>query len=300
VPPALRFRSGELWDGSQRSHWPQLAVIGAPIEHSLSPTLHGAALEALGLAARYERLHVEPEALAVFLQAALESGMRGLNLTHPHKQLVLACGVRPAEEVVRVGAANTLVARGTEWVAHNTDLRGFALALQRWRGRSLAATLREVLVLGSGGAARAVCAALEDLGALRVRLAARHPAHAAWALARGLPVTALAEAEIGTASLVVQCTPLGWKPDDPSPLSDRRWRSAAAFDLCYASQPTAFLAQARAAGAAVEDGRAMLVAQAALAFTLWFGGASPLAIMARSLELDWESASGTDASGGAD
>ena len=296
----LRYGAGELRRDDAPSAWPQLAVIGAPIAHSLSPILHGAALAALRLSMRYERIHVEPDELATFLADARRAGMRGLNLTLPHKESVLRCGVRAAEEVKRVGAANTLVLRSDDWVAHNTDLRGFALALQRWLGRRLEPALREVLVIGAGGAARAVCAALLDLGAGRVRITARRPANAIWAQTQGLRVEPLAQLDLGAASLVVQCTPLGWRAQDPSPLAHCAWRKAAAFDLCYPVQPSAFLRQARAAKAATEDGRGMLVAQAALAFTMWFGGESPLQIMARSIDLEWDSASGLDSHAGPD
>lgn len=285
----LSYRNGELQDSTpQAVAWPKLAVLGHPIEHSLSPTMHAAALTAAGLTARYEAVDVEADSLGLALGAAFEAGVHGLNVTLPHKSAALQHVVRSSEEVDRIGASNTLLRSDKGWVAHNTDARGFASALQRWLGRELGAALADVYVLGAGGAARAVLESLSALGARRTHVVARSPERANWVIERGIEWIAWDEARFDTATLVVQATSVGVRENDPNPIDGRSLRSSTcAMDLCYGDARTAFLRDAQASGCRVEDGFRMLVAQGALAFTMWYGGEVPLAPMARALGRDW-------------
>lgn len=286
----LVFARGRLTDATGApAEWPDLAVLGDPVAHSASPRLHATALRARGLDHEYAAIRVSADELGACLEAAGHHGVLGLNLTVPHKEHGLELCDHVSDEAREIGAANTLVRRRERWYAHNTDARGLALALQSWRGRRLGAVLEHVVVVGSGGAARAAVVCARALGARRIRVLARHPERADWAASMGAVVEALPERAPATATLVLQCTPLGLDPGhDPSPLSLEAVAStAAAVDLTYADRPSAFLREADARGIDAIDGRRMLVAQAALAFSMWFGAQPPVEAMGRVFDLDF-------------
>jgi shikimate dehydrogenase len=279
-------RGGRLLaiDGSEEQ-WPALAVLGDPVAHSLSPKLHAAALGKRGIDSSYEAIRVERSELASSLEAAARAGVRGLNLTLPLKQDALGLVARRTEECTRIGAANTLVLRGGEWMAHNTDARGLAMALERELGSMLRGQLRRCLIVGAGGSARAAACALEALGAGQMEIVARDPARAAWAHDFGARVIPPDAAELSVQTLIVNCTPLGLQPDDPSPVDVSRIdHSAHVLDLTYGATPSILLSSFRGRG---QDGRAMLVAQAALAFSIWYGALPPLVEMAAAIGMDW-------------
>ncbi len=284
----LRFVEGVLLeaDGSVAS-MPEYAVVGHPVEHSLSPQLHEAALRARGIDARYRAIDVAPEALGTFLRVAWDQGARGLNLTVPHKRAVLAEVAACSDECSEIGAANTLARRRQFWFAHNTDARGLALALQRWWGPALPAVAAKVAVIGSGGAARAALAAARALGAVSIRVLARRPERAAWAAERGARIFGMEESALAPATLVLQCTPVGLDPDEPAVIGLQHCApSTAVLDLTYCSRPNALEREARARGLPYRDGRGMLVAQAALSFSMWLGALPPLDEMAAAIGLD--------------
>jgi shikimate dehydrogenase len=271
-------------DGSERQ-WPELAVLGDPVAHSLSPRLHAAALEARGIDARYEAIRVSRAELAAALESAQSAAVRGLNLTLPLKECALPLVRRCTDEVERIGAANTLALRRGIWTAHNTDARGLAMALERGLGGGLSRALRRCIVIGSGGSARAAVVALEGLGAGSVEVSARNPSRAAWASDLGVGVRALDHVDPAGSTLIVNCTPLGLDPDDPPPIAVNRLdRGTYVLDLTYGASPSALL---RASSGNGQDGRAMLVAQAALAFSVWYGELPPLAEMAAAIGLQW-------------
>ena len=284
----LSFRDGRLVDadGAQVT-WPALAVLGDPVAHSLSPRLHAAALAARGLPHRYEAIEVNADVLDVALDTAREQGTIGLNLTLPHKESALALCGYVSDEAREIGAVNTLVRRRDVWHGHNTDARGLALALQTWRGRALGRSLSHAVVIGAGGAARAAVVCVRGLGVRRVTVAARTPARAAWAEDAGAAVVALEAAPLASCSIVLQCTPLGLDPvADPSPVDlSALATDAIAVDLTYADRPSAFLRQASTRGVPCIDGRPMLVAQAALAFSMWFGAQPPMEAMHAALDV---------------
>ena len=294
-PRRLHFHQGTLRSDGEAgadvsvAAFPTLAVLGDPIAHSLSPALHRAALHERGIAAEYAAIRVSSRDLADLLGTALAAGMRGLNLTRPLKQAVLEVVPAMSEEVERIGAANTLTVRRGRWHAHNTDARGLAMALENWRGRMLTASLREVVVIGAGGAARAAVTCVQALGARRITVAARRPEAASWAPVWGVGVRALEAAALDKATLVLQCTPLGVDPaHDPSPVAlDRLPSSAIAVDLTYAARESAFLREARARGVEAIDGLPMLIAQAALSFSMWYGEQPPVRAMAAAVGRDW-------------
>jgi len=271
-------------DGSARE-WPTLAVLGDPVTHSLSPKLHAAALRERGIEARYEAIRVESSELGSSLEAAALAGVRGLNLTLPLKQDVLDLVARRTEECTRIGAANTLVLRHGEWMAHNTDARGLAMALERELGSALNGQLRRCLIVGAGGSARAAAYALQALGAGRLDVLARNPARVGWTHDFGARVIGPDAAELSAQTLIVNCTPLGLQRSDSAPVDVSRIdHSAYILDLTYGTAPSMLLSSFRGRG---QDGRAMLVAQAALAFSVWYGALPPLVEMAAAIGIDW-------------
>ncbi len=265
----------------------QLAgVLGDPVRHSLSPALHNAAIQELGLNWVYLALPASAEALEVVVQGLEAMGCRGLSVTIPHKQAVAALCRELSPLARRVGAVNTLVPlEGGGWHGTNTDVEGFMAPLREdsWQGK-------EALVLGCGGSARAVVAALVELGLERITVAARRPesleAFAGdcrpWApQLRTLAWAGGLQPALAAAALVVNTTPLGMaSASDPaaaerSPLSaaelDALTPGSCVYDLIYIPRPSRLLQGAAERGCRTVDGLEMLVQQGAAALRLWSG-----------------------------
>ncbi|GEJ58577.1 shikimate dehydrogenase (NADP+) [Anaeromyxobacter diazotrophicus] len=262
-------------------------VLGHPVGHSLSPAMHNAAFEALGLDAAYVALPVAPERLPEALAGAHALGFRGLNVTVPHKQRAAElCGA--LDEVSRLcGAVNTLRRAAEGWEGFNTD----APACRDLAQAAGAGPGQRAVVLGAGGAALAGAWALLALG-LEVKLAARRPAAAAGAAARlraafpaGPAVGAVpweaAGGEAARAEVLLQATSVGLAGAAPGALPASPRPGQLAIEFVYGD--TAFARAARAAGTALVTGEALLLRQGALAFTLFTGRAAPEPVMARAL-----------------
>lgn len=262
------------------THYPTsnvVALIGWPVEHSLSPALHTHAFRQAGLDWRYVPLPVAPGQLAQAVNNLIAQGFAGANVTTPYKQAILPYLDELAPEAAAIGAVNTLVVRQGRLIGHNTDAGGFLSSLAEI-GFDPAGTT--CAVLGAGGAGRAVVWALNRAGAL-VHVYNRTLEHAL-ALARpAVRVHPLAELPDvpPTTRLLVNATTLGFGPQralSPWPAGHpfpARWL---VYDLVYGPEPTPLLAAARAAGAATLDGLAMLVHQAAHSFALWTGLTVPV------------------------
>ncbi len=261
-------------------------MLGARVEHSLSPALHNAAFRAQGLDLVYAACSVAPEALTSAVSGLHALGARGANVTIPHKQAVLAMAERVSPEAEAVGAANTLVRTETGWHAHNTDVAGFLTPLAE-------ADLRgaEMTVLGAGGAARAVVyALLTRFAPSRLTVASRRVGQAE-ALAQDLAphdargvLQTVPLAKAPTARLVVNCTPLGMVGmEDLTPhASGAMGQGQIAYDLVYRPSQTRFMRDALAHGAEVIGGLPMLVGQAAESYKLWTGRDMPTDIARRA------------------
>src|SRR5579884_1371000 len=251
-------------------------VLGDPVDHSLSPAMHNAAFAAAGLPHLYLRYRVGVRALPAALAEARRLGMGGLNLTVPLKEAALPLLDALTPEAARIGAVNTIVARGRRLVGDNTDARGFLRAL---RGRVRLRGARAV-VIGAGGAARAVGAALVAGGARAVvvanRTVARGEALAARLAALGCPEARAAPLVVNTTSAGLAGGGLGLRPTTSPP-------GCLFVDLVYGTRPTPFLAAAARAGRPIADGTRMLLHQGALAFEAWTGRRAPLGAMARAL-----------------
>ena len=248
--------------------------------------MHAAAFAALGLPHRYLAFHVGPSRLAAAVAGAAALGFGGLNLTVPHKQAALALCDRLGPEARRIGAVNTLCFTGDGVVGHNTDGRGFAAAVRGFDGPAPAprTSVHRAMVLGAGGAARAVVDAL--VGELicpegQVLWVSRSP-DAVPRQAPGGPVTVIgwdALAGRGPVDLLVNCTTLGmahgpraW-PAPVAALVAGLSSGARVVDLVYPRPPGGLLDHAEAAGAAVQDGLEMLLWQGVYAEELWLGRA---------------------------
>jgi shikimate dehydrogenase len=252
-------------------------VMGWPVAHSRSPRLHGYWLARYGIAGAYLPLPVRPERVAAALQGLVALGFAGCNVTVPHKQAVLALVDHPDPLAQRIGAANLVVVRPDGTLeGRNTDVEGF-LGNLRETCPAWQADAGPAVVLGAGGAARAVLAGLLDAGAPELRLLNRTRRHAeALAALFGGPVRVLDWAErdraLAGAGLLVNTTSLGMQGQPPLALDLAGLpRAAVVCDLVYVPLETPLLAAARARGNVVVDGLGMLLHQAVPSFAAWFG-----------------------------
>jgi len=268
-------------------------IIGNPVEHSLSPAIHNAAFAALGLNFVYTAHKVEDVEAAVRGLRAL--GIRGASVTIPHKLAVIPFLDEVDPVAAGIGSVNTIVNEGGRLLGSNTDGEGAMKALADGRVKLEG---KRVLMIGSGGAARAVgftLAAKAKLGSLTI-LGIIEPELRKLAadIAEKTPVNAefkmmnderLAE-EIKKAELVVQCSPVGMRPMvDETPIPAKLLRKdLIVMDIVYNPRETLLLREAKAAGACTIPGLEMFLNQAVLQFEKWTGKKAPIAIMRGVLE----------------
>jgi len=283
-----------------------VGLIGWPVEHSMSPAMHNAAFEALDLNWRYVPLPVRPQHIDTAVGGLAALGFRGANVTVPHKEAVFHALDRSehpdavAAEARALGAVNTLVVHQGAVDApiitgHNTDAAGFVGSLEAAGARLEAIS---AVVVGAGGAARAVVFGLIQAGARAVTVLNRNEKRAeqlaadlgdadpAPAHLRAAPLEAGRLIETSrTADLLVNATPVGMWPREEGSI----WPHGipvpshlTVFDLVYNPPTTEFLRQARVSGARAVDGLDMLVRQGARAFELWTGQDAPIAVMRRA------------------
>lgn len=267
-------------------------VIGAPVEHSLSPVIHNAAFAALDLDWTYFAVTVPAGGTARAVAAMRSLRLGGISVTMPHK----AAAARAVDVVTpraeRLGAVNCLSWQGTRIAGDSTDGAGFLDSLRvdhAWEPEGARA-----IVVGAGGAARAVVAALADAGAREVGVINRTPegAESAARLAgdRGRVVGPEA---VDEADLVVNATPTGMGADRRLPVEeDRLGAGQVVADLVYEPLETPLLAAARARGAVPVTGIGMLVHQAAHAFRLWTGEDPPVEVMSAAVVASLSAAHG--------
>lgn len=272
-----------------------LGVIGHPIAHSLSPVIHNAALQAIASDYVYAAFPIAPDDLAVAIKGLGASGVQGLSVTIPHKQAVMPLLVKITETAQLVGAVNTLWRGDYGWQGTNTDVEGFLaplLELNRdWSEIS-------AVVLGNGGAARAVVVGLGQLGCKEIIVVGRSQeklaqfkdswaAHKITQALQVLPWKALATV-LPRTGLLINSTPIGMEPHpDQSPvehsLIEKLPPTAIAYDLIYTPRPTEFLRQAQERELITIDGAEMLVQQGAAALKIWLQRDVPLDVMRQAL-----------------
>lgn len=253
------------------------------MRHSLSPLIHNAAFAAVGLDWVYVAFEVADGDAPAALDAARALGLAGLSVTMPHKAAVAAAVDELTPTAARLGAVNCVIAAGDgRLVGDNTDGGGFVDALVAETGRTPEGA--RCVVVGAGGAARAIVLALADAGAARVGVLNRTPEGAARAAALADDVGAVVtEDAIGDADIVVNATPVGMsgRADqhlvafDPARIKEDQL----VVDIVYEPLETELMRRAAARGARVVGGVPMLVHQAARAFTSWTGQPAPLQVM---------------------
>jgi shikimate dehydrogenase len=255
----------------------KLAVLGHPVAHSRSPAMQNAALAELGLAPEwaYEAIDVAPDGFERLVRELPERGFVGANVTVPHKGAALAVAETLSETAREIGAANTLSFDGAEIRADNTDADGLLAALPASPAGGRA------LVLGAGGAARAVVWALLREGAAvevwnRTALRSQN-------LCAELGGSPVGDPQPAAYDLIVNSTAVGLGGEDPFvelPLDRGSFAAGqVVVDMVYGDRQTALLEAAAAAGARTVDGIEVLVRQGALSLQLWTGGEAPLAAM---------------------
>lgn len=272
-----------------------LGVIGHPIAHSLSPVMHNAAIAALGADFAYLPFPIAPENLQTALNGFAAIGLRGFSVTIPHKQTIMPLLTEISEVAQAIGAVNTVCRTDQGWYGTNTDAAGFLAPLQQL-DRDWSQTA--AVILGNGGAARAVVAACAQLGCRSIQVVGRNPEklqefQQSWqnsSFAKNLSVKNWSDLPqlLPEANLLVNTTPIGMHPhEQASPLTDSEVQQisqgAIAYDLIYTPRPTLFLQQAASQGAMTLDGLEMLVQQGAVALELWLKQPVPVEVMRRSL-----------------
>ena len=274
-----------------------LGIIGNPVEHSLSPVMHNAAIANLGLDYAYVPFPVQQGDLAQAIVGFGVVNLQGFSITIPHKQDIMPLLTEISDDAVNIGAVNTVWRTQAGWKGTNTDVEGFVAPLKI---RSQDWTQVTPVVLGNGGAARAVIVGLINLGCPEVHVVGRNPDKLARFYQSWQHSTTITskikihnwdnlKSLLPTTDLLVNTTPVGMSPKvDASPvdasLMQKLKSTAIAYDLIYTPNPTQFLKLAAAQGATTIDGLEMLVQQGVAALKIWLQQPVPVDIMRNSLK----------------
>jgi len=263
------------------------AVIGDPIEHSLSPRMHNAGYEALQIDAEYQRFHVEPCHLPEAVEGLCVLGFSGWNVTLPHKETIIPLLDTLTPEAKRAGAVNTVKIHEGQRIGHNTDGDGFIRSVE---GNLNGFKGKKAVLLGAGGASKGIALALAAHG-MHVHILNRTPEKAT-ALAEliqqwGGTATSGEFAPgdwIKDADLLVQTTSLGLQ-GEPFPFSMQGISDQAhVVDILVTPRDTDFLKDAKKQGCRTQNGLGMLLYQGAYAWEFWLGGQAPVEVMRRALK----------------
>lgn len=277
-----------------------LGVIGHPVEHSRSPLMHNAAIAHLKLDYVYLPFPIAPENLEIAIAGFAAIGVVGFNVTIPHKQAIIPLLSEITPLAQAIGAVNTVSRQNNKWVGTNTDIEGFIAPLQTTYKQDW--SQKVAVILGNGGAARAVVAGCHQLGFAKIHVVGRNVERLqefrnSWnnsPISENLQVHQWEELSklIPQANLLVNTTPIGMYPKvDESPLSVEEIASlptgAIAYDLIYIPKPTQFLEQAEKQGAIAIDGLEMLVQQGVAALKIWLQQETvPVEVMRQALRQD--------------
>ena len=274
-----------------------LGIIGNPVEHSLSPVMHNAAIAHLGLDYIYVPFPVKQGDLSQALMGFDAVNLAGFSITIPHKRDIIPLLTEISEDAANIGAVNTVWQTARGWKGTNTDAAGFVAPL-----KEMPSDWTKIIpvVLGNGGAARAVIAGLSTLGCQEINLLGRNPDKLArfyqsWS--HSAKITSLLKIHnwnnlsslIPAADLLINTTPLGMSPNvDASPvpaeLMHKLKSTAIVYDLIYTPNPTRFLQLAQAQGATTIDGLEMLVQQGVAALKIWLEQPVPVEVMRDSVK----------------
>ena len=272
-----------------------VGLFGYPVEHSLSPAMQNAAFASAGLPYRYVLLPAAPGAFESEVGRCVSEGFAGWNVTVPHKERMVSLLDEASDEVLVIGACNTVRVEDGKLLGFNTDPAGFMRGLADAGGVQRGS---RVVLLGAGGAARSVAWALSRKG-YEVLILSRDPEQSE-AVAKSLVSRTHRNIEPGSmhstslgdalkeAAMLVNCTPIGQWPhtnESPLPANVRLPEHLLVYDLVYRPRPTRLLRDAQVAGCRTQDGLAMLVNQGAASFRIWTGQEAPLDVM-------WEAVTG--------
>jgi len=271
-------------------------IVGHPVEHSLSPLIQNAAFQGLGLDGCYLAFDVKPRDLKKAVQGLAALGVKGLNVTIPHKEAAIALLDKVTSDAARIGAVNTIVIRQGRLIGYNTDGPGFVQAFNEEAGVPL--TGKRVLLLGAGGAARSVAYHLAREGVKRVVIINRTLPRAK-RLVRDFEmrfekvdwVAKVLSSRIWPLifrdgmDVIINATPIGMRPVDPVLIPARYLtKDQVVCDLIYRPVKTRLLEEAEAAGAKTVNGLGMLLHQGVLAFELWTGEKPPIVLLRDAME----------------
>lgn len=266
---------------------PEVAgIVGSPaqVAASLSPAIHNAAFRALELDWVYLAFGMETEWLLRGISGLSACGVRGMNVTLPHKVAVVQAMDSMSESAERIGAVNTIEVRAAGLVGWNTDGEGLVRFLRMDAGASIEGA--RVLVLGAGGSARAVVFSMASAGAAEITVLARETnrAQALESLVdsadfRTGPLQDVPGAVIKQADIIINATPVGQALEHPAIPAEHIRPGAVVVDLVYRPAITPLIEAARSRGAVAHSGLGMLLHQAALAFEIWTGLPPPMDVM---------------------
>lgn len=257
-----------------------LAILGYPVEHSLSPAMQNAEFDRLGLDYVYVPAPVAPDNLEVCIKGLVAAGVAGFNVTIPHKQAVMRFLDEVSDDAALVGAVNTIKVENGRLHGYNTDIDGWVRDVQE----DILLERSSVCLIGAGGAARAVAVGALKSGASRLFICGRNPetvSALASSLKEKMPDADISwkgmddqdcRAEVGACDIVVNTTPVGMDstPGMPVPV-DWLTENQYFYDTIYTPAETELLRAARQNGCATRNGLGMLAYQGAVAFEIWTG-----------------------------
>ena len=267
------------------------AVIGDPVEHSLSPVMHNAAFQKLGLNLVYVAFNVTRNELKEAVAGARSLGLRGLNVTMPHKKAVMRYLDETDSTAEAIGAVNTILNNQGKLVGYNTDGKGAMIALKK---NGIYPEEKKMLLLGAGGAAKAIAfQAAQEVEELVILNRTSEKATKLAELLRkkfgkkvkgGALSAEVLKEEMKTADILVNATPVGMHPDvnlSPVPLDLLR-RDLCVMDIIYNPLETKLVKDAKAVGAKVVLGLEMLLYQGAVSFEIWTNCSAPVDVMKKA------------------
>lgn len=267
-------------------------LFGYPVGHTFSPVMHNAAFERLKMDACYVPFEVHPDRLRDAVAGVSALNIGGVNVTVPHKERVIPFLDDLSQEARLIGAVNTIEVRDGSLIGHNTDARGFIRSLEK--DAKFDVKGRNILILGAGGAGRAVGFGLALAGAGRIGVY-DVDAKKSGLLVKdimektGVQAAAIEPGDMAKFALEADCiinaTPLGLKPSDPIPL-DKAYikKGMLVCDLVYNPPQTSLLLIAKARGARILGGLGMLLYQGVAAFEIWTGRDAPVSVMKKALK----------------
>lgn len=261
------------------------AVLGCPVEHSKSPAIHNAGFRAAGIDAVYVALEVLPADLGTVVKGLGAAGMLGASVTVPHKTAVMDFCDEISDTARAIGAVNTLVRNEAGGlIGHNTDAPGYVRSFDEETGSSIAG--RHVVLLGGGGAARAVAQGVAEAGAASVQVIVRSPDKLSWTQASPWTSDVLKKA-CQSCGLLVDCTSMGLNEGSeakiPEPIPTTELPKDAIVSTLVYHRETALLRDAKAQGLTTLNGAGMLLYQGAIAFELWTGTPAPIDVMRKAM-----------------